>query len=129
MPIPTGPDLATISRELVAGLDRQADTQRDQRGRTITERFADERAEMLDLPQHRFRAAAAATVAVSPRSLVRIEGAYYSVPCRWAGLALTAYLAPETVTIVGLDESIEHPRLRFGERSIRYRHYLPRARA
>lgn len=125
VPIPTGPDLTTISQALVAGLDRQADTQRDQRGRTIAERFADERAEMLDLPQHPFRAAAATTVAVTPRSLVRIEGAYYSVPCRWAGLTVTAYVAPEAVTIVGPDESIEHPRRRFGERSIRYRHYLP----
>jgi hypothetical protein len=80
---------------------------------------------MLELPAHPFRAAALATVAVSPRSLVRIEGASYSVPCRWAGLALTAYVAPESVTIVGPDESVEHPRLRFGERSIRYRHYLP----
>jgi transposase len=125
VPIPTGPDLATISKTLIAGLDRQAETQRDRRGRTIAERFADERAEMLELPQHAFRAAAVVTVAVTPRSLVRIEGAYYSVPCRWAGLALTAYVAPETVTIVGPDESVEHPRLRFGERSIRYRHYLP----
>jgi hypothetical protein len=125
VPIPTGPDLATISGTLVAGLDRQAETQRDQRGRTIAERFADERTEMLDLPQHAFRAAAVATVAVSPRSLVRIEGAYYSVPCRWAGLTVTAYVAPEAVTIVGPDESVEHRRLRFGERSIRYRHYLP----
>lgn len=94
MPIPTGPDLATVSRALLAGLDQQAETQRDQRGRTIAARFADERTETLDLPQHPFRAAATVTVAVTSRSLVRIEGAYYSVPCRWAGLTVTAYVAP-----------------------------------
>ena len=27
---------------------------------------------------------------VSPRALVRLEGAVYSVPCRWAGLDLVA---------------------------------------
>jgi hypothetical protein len=38
---------------------------------------------MLDLPAHPFRAAAARIVSVSSRSLVRIEGGFYSVPCRW----------------------------------------------
>jgi hypothetical protein len=125
VPIPAGPALETISQTLLARLDRQAETQRDQRGRTVAERFAAERAAMLALPAHPFRAAAAWTVTVSPRALVRIEGGFYSVPCAWAGLELTAYVAPETVTVVGPDDRIAHRRVRFGERSIRYRHYLP----
>jgi hypothetical protein len=48
------------------------------------------------------------------------------VPCRWAGLDLTAWVGATTVTIVGRDgQRITHPRRRFGERSIDYRHFLP----
>jgi transposase len=125
VPIPTGADLETIGGELLCRLDRQAETQRDLQGRTIAERFAEERAHLLALPAHPFRAAAARVVGVSPRSLVRIEGGWYSVPCAWAGLEVTAYVGPHTVGIVGPDDRIEHGRVRFGERSIRYRHYLP----
>ena len=50
----------------------------------------------------------------------------YSVPCRWAGLDLVVCVGAATVTIVGRDGTpIRHPRKRFGERSIDYRHYLP----
>ena len=62
---------------------------------------------------------------VSPRALVRLEGAFYSVPCRWAGLDLVVRIGATTVTIVGREGTrIRHPRKRFGQRSIDYRHYL-----
>jgi hypothetical protein len=48
------------------------------------------------------------------------------VPCRWAGLDLVARVGATTVTVVGPDGTpIRHPRKRFGQRSIDYRHYLP----
>ena len=62
---------------------------------------------------------------MSPRALVRLEGAVYSVPCRWAGLDLVVRIGATTVTIVGREGTrILHPRKRFGQRSIDYRHYL-----
>ena len=62
---------------------------------------------------------------VSPRALVRLEGAVYSVPSRWAGLDLIVRIGATTVTIVGREGTrILHPRKRFGQRSIDYRHYL-----
>jgi hypothetical protein len=62
---------------------------------------------------------------VTPRALVRLEGAYYSVPSRWAGLDLVVRIGATTVTIVGRDgTAIPHPRKRFGQRSIDYRHYV-----
>jgi hypothetical protein len=62
---------------------------------------------------------------VTPRALVRLEGAWYSVWTRWAGLDLVVRVGASTVTIVGLDGTcVHHPRKRFGERSIDYRHYL-----
>ena len=57
--------------------------------------------------------------------LVRLEGAVYSVPCRWAGLDLVVRIGATTVTIVGREGTrILHPRMRVGQRSIDYRHYL-----
>jgi hypothetical protein len=73
-----------------------------------------------------FVAEATTFVTVSPRALVRLEGAVYSVPCRWAGVDLIARIGAATITIVGRDGTpIRHPRKRFGQRSIDYRHYLP----
>jgi hypothetical protein len=57
---------------------------------------------------------------------VRVAGAYYSVPSRWAGLDLIVRVGATSVLIVGKDGTrIPHPRKRFGQRSIDYRHYLP----
>ena len=73
-----------------------------------------------------FVAEAATVASITPRGLARVHGAYYSVPCRWAGLDLTGWIGATTVTIVGRDgQRITHPRQRFGERSIDYRHFLP----
>jgi hypothetical protein len=62
---------------------------------------------------------------VSPRALVRLEGAVYSVPSRCPGLDLIVRIGATAVTIVGRDGTrILHPRKRSGQRSIDYRHYL-----
>ena len=59
------------------------------------------------------------------RNWVRLEGAVYSVWTCWAGLDVVIRVGPSTVTIVGRDGThVHHPRKRFGERSIDYRHYL-----
>jgi hypothetical protein len=47
------------------------------------------------------------------------------VPSRWAGLDLLVRIGATTVTIVGREGThISHPRKRFGQRSVDYRHYL-----
>jgi hypothetical protein len=125
VPIPSGPTLEVMNRELLARLDARLDTGRNLEGQTIASRFAEEVARWRPLPEP-FVAESTAVCAISPRALARIEGAVYSVPCRWAGLDLIARIGPTTVTIVGRDgRRIPHPRKRFGQRSIDYRHYLP----
>ncbi len=57
--------------------------------------------------------------------MVRVEGAWYSVPSRWARLNATAYVGVDDVRITCMDENVTHPRARFGTRQVRYRHYLP----
>jgi transposase len=124
-PIPTAPTLDAINQALLARMDARLATGRDGAGETIGTRFAVEAAAFRPLPTA-FVAEATTFVAVSPRALVRLEGAVYSVPCRWAGLDLVARIGATTITIVGRDGiPIRHPRKRFGQRSIDYRHYLP----
>ena len=124
VPIPSGPTLAAINAALLARMDARLATIRDAAGQTIGARFADEQAHWRAVPPP-FAPEATTFATVTPRALVRLEGAVYSVPSRWAGLDLVVRTGATTVTIVGREGAlIQHPRLRFGQRSIDYRHYL-----
>jgi transposase len=120
VPIPSGPSFDAINQALLGRLDARATTTP-----TIATRFSEEQDGWRAVPDP-FVAEATTVAAVTPRALVRVEGAYYSVPCRWAGLDLVVRTGATTVTIVGRDGTrITHPRKRFGQRAIDYRHYLP----
>jgi transposase len=124
VPIPSAPALEAINQALLARMDARLATGRDVAGHTIGARFVEETPHFRPLPVP-FVAEATTIGTVSPRALVRLEGAVYSVPCRWAGLDLIARIGATTITIVGRDGvQIVHPRKRFGQRSIDYRHYL-----
>ncbi len=124
VPIPVGPTLAAINAILLAQMDARLETHRDAAGQTIGVRFADEQRQCRPAPTP-FAPEATTLATVSPRALVRLEGAVYSVPCRWVGLDLVVHIGATTVTIVGREGMrIRHPRMRFGQRSIDYRHYL-----
>ena len=124
VPIPVGPTLAVINAALLAQMDARLDTPRDATGQTIGVRFTEEQRLLRSAPLP-FAAEATTFATVSPRALVRLEGAVYSVPSRWAGLDLVVRIGATTVTIVGREGTrILHPRKRFGQRSIDYRHYL-----
>jgi transposase len=124
VPIPSGPTLAGINATLLAQMDARLATTRDAAGQTIGARFTEEqrRFRLVSTP---FAPEATTLATVTPRALVRLEGAVYSVWTRWAGLDLVVRVGASTVTIVGRDGThVLHPRKRFGERSIDYRHYL-----
>jgi transposase len=124
VPIPSGPTLGGINAALLAQMDARLATTRDAAGLTIGARFADEQ-RLFRVVTTPFAPEATTLATVTPRALVRLEGAAYSVWTRWAGLDLVVRVGPSTVTIVGRDgASVRHPRLRFGQRSIDYRHYL-----
>ncbi len=124
VPIPIGATLAAINATLLAQMDARLDTTRDTVGQTIGARFAEEQRLFRRVPLP-FAPEATTFATVTPRALVRLEGAVYSVPTRWAGLDLVVRVGATTVTVVGRDGTpIQHPRKRFGERSIDYRHYL-----
>lgn len=124
-PIPSAPTLEAINQALLARMDARLETGRDVAGQTIGTRFAEETAYFRPVPAP-FVAETTTIGTVSPRALMRLEGAVYSVPCRWVGLDLIARIGATSVTIVGREGTrIVHPRKRFGQRSIDYRHYLP----
>ena len=124
VPIPSGSTLAVINAALLARMDARLDTTRDAAGQTIGTRFAEEQRQCRPAPPP-FAPDATTLATVTPRALVRLEGAVYSVWTRWAGLDLVVRVGPSTVTIIGRDgTTVQHPRKRFGERSIDYRHYL-----
>jgi len=124
VPIPSGPTLAGINAALLAQMDARLVTTRDAAGQTIGARFAEEQRVFRSAPIP-FVAEATTLATVTPRALVRLEGAAYSVWTRWAGLDLVVRVGPSTVTIVGRDGTrVHHPRLRVGQRAIDYRHYL-----
>jgi hypothetical protein len=124
-PIPSAPTLAAINEALLARMDARMALGRDGAGETIGTRFGLDAAALRSLPPA-FVAEATTFATVSPRALVRVEGAWYSVPCRWAGLDLVVRVGATSVTVVGRDDTaIAHPRQRVGQRSIDYRHYLP----
>jgi transposase len=131
VPIPSGESLREVSAALLAGLDGQQDKRRsdDASGRAVGELFAEERGSMLPLPGHPFAARRTHYPVVSRRGLVKVEGATYSAPCEWAGLLITAHVGAEEVRLVGpgiesTEGPVVHPRLRFGERLVDYRHYV-----
>jgi transposase len=114
-PIPQGRALNEISAALLAALDAE------ERWKV---RFAEERPLLRPLPATPFEPRRVVPVRVRRSATVQIEGAWYSVPSRLAGLDATAYVGVEEVRIVCRGEAVVHPRQRFGARSIRYRHYL-----
>jgi hypothetical protein len=124
VPIPIAPTLAAINAVLLAQMDARLDTKRDAAGQTIGLRFAEEHRQLRPTLTP-FSPEATTFATVSPRALVRLEGAVYAVWTRWAGLDLVIRIGASTVTIVGRDGIVvTHPRKRFGERAIDYRHYL-----
>ncbi len=124
VPIPVGPTLAAINATLLAQMDARLDTSVMRPGRPSACASSRSSASSGSSPTP-FAPEATTFATVSPRALVRLEGAVYSVPSRWAGLDLVVRIGATTVTIVGREGTrILHPRKRFGQRSIDYRHYL-----
>lgn len=125
VPIPRGPTLSSITSELLTRLDRDAETKTKADGLTIATRFEREKPCMLPLPQHRFRVSRHSQPSVSRRALICVDAAYYSVPCHWKQLTVSAYAGVDSVEVIGPDSTIIHARVGRGQTQVDYRHYLP----
>ena len=123
-PIPGGQSLGEIAAALVQNLDAAADTRADPQGRTVAQRFSEERALFRALPQRPFEARQVEPVAVSRQALVRVDGAQYSVPSHWSGTQATAYVGVADVVLEWREERITVVKQPRGGRAVQYRHYL-----
>lgn len=115
-PIPRGKTLAEISEFLMREVEMAF---------TGEQRFAEERKHLKELPESKFEARKVELVSISSGAAVRVDGATYSVPSRWASLRATAYVGVEDIRLVCREQTISYPKERKGGRSVRYRHYLP----
>lgn len=115
-PVPRGKTLAEISEILMGEVELAF---------TGEQRFAEDHKHLKELPQSPFEARKVELVSISSGATVRVGGATYSVPSRWASLRATAYVGVEDIRLVCREQSISYPKERKGGRSIRYRHYLP----
>ncbi len=124
-PVPRGDNLTAIAQLLISDLERAFAERSNLEGCRLSELWEEERPQLRALPATPFEVSEPVTVEISSRALVRVEGAWYSAPSRWARLRATAYIGVEQVRLVCMDESVIHPRVGFGRRRIVYRHYLP----
>jgi transposase len=116
-PVPRGETIAEIGDWLLGEVGRHAPER-------VRERFDEERPLLRPEPAVAFDPRHVRAVSVSRSALVKVEGAYYSVPARWAGLTATAHVGVDEITLHCCGEEVMHPRRRFGERAVSYRHYL-----
>lgn len=115
-PIPQAPTFGAINEELLAALVRQQEPQ--------AQRFAEDRAEMLGLPEAHFDPRYKELANASRRCKVRLRQGTYSVPSRWKCLEVTAYVGVEEVELVCGEERVVRPRAPLKGAVIRYRDFL-----
>ena len=123
-PIPCGDSLAAIAAQLVQDLDAASASRVDQQGRSVAQRFDEERALMRALPERPFEARQVELVGVSRQALVRVDGAQYSVPSHWAGSQATAYVGVADIVLEWREERITLAKQARGSRTVKYQHYL-----
>jgi transposase len=118
VPVPAAKTLEDINARLLADLDQQA------AGGDVLARFEQERAYLVELPGVAFEARRVVPVEVRSNATVRIEGAWYSVPSAWARTDALAKVGVDAVEITRGAGRVTHVRVRSGQKSVRYRHYL-----
>ena len=91
-PIPRGKTLAAVASTLLASLDEDALHKRNREGRNVLERFAEDKRQMLRLPENPFELRKTVLCSISRSAMTKIEGAWYSVSSRWKSLSATAYV-------------------------------------
>ncbi len=124
-PIPSGESLEVLSRAVRAQMALAFAARVNPQGVAASDLLAQDVARMLPLPDEAYSARRVDLVSIGRGSLVRVDGAQYSVPSRWASLSATAYVGVETIRFVCRGEELEVAKERRGGQAIRYRHYLP----
>jgi transposase len=119
VPIPQGDSLAAISTVLQARLDArwEGDPERDALWRQ-------ECAALQSLPATHLDPSEVRCIQLRQHASHNIGGATYSVPSRWCGCDVEVRIGIDTIVFARGDQTVSHPRLPVGGRSIDYRHLL-----
>jgi len=123
-PIPQAETLPELNVQLLAGLEATTGSRKDRQGRTVKERFEEERPLLRCLPVRPFEARQVIPLVVDRQAMVRIEGAEYSLPSGWASLQIMAFVGVADIRFECRSESLVVPKVPRGGRLVSYRHYL-----
>ena len=124
VPIPRGNDLEEVSGELLQALDEQADRKKDKHGRTVSEKFEEEKVLFRALPPYPFEPRLTVPLQANRQSLITHDQATYSLPSHWKQLDVTAYVGPCDIRFICRDEVVERRRVGPKEKQIQYTDYL-----
>ncbi|MFO0558661.1 MAG: IS21 family transposase [Polyangiales bacterium] len=119
VPIPSGASLEEISATLQASITAKFDAHENK-----TQLWQIEQRTLHALPLVPLDPAEVWFSKLRHHSAHKIKGAWYSVPSHWCGEQIEVREGTKTVRLVRGNESVEHPRVAFGEKSIRYEHLL-----
>lgn len=121
-PIPQAVTLVAASEALLVRLDAQAQSSKKM------EKFADEQQLMMPVLRGDFDPRKLEMVPVDRTSRVRVAGARYAVPTRWAGLDVQARVGVDEIELQHRGESVIAPRQPEGGEWKNWRFYLPELR-
>lgn len=125
VPIPRGDNLREISEAVLKELEASYEKKFNSEKISVASMFAEEKKYLNPLPIVEFDPRKVVMCAVSNKALVRIEGADYAVPQKWARLDATAHIGVEEISISCLGKEVKLPKQVPGSRYIRYINYLP----
>jgi len=123
-PILAGPDLDTISAMVRNDVDRLWQQRHHTDGRPLSVLFEEERLLLLPLPVAAFDPRCLEPVAISHSATVKVQGAVYSLPERWARLDAEAWIGARDIRFRCRGEETLRPRQFPGGKRIEYRDYL-----
>jgi transposase len=118
VPIPQGESLEAIGAALQQRIDA-----RYQSGERVAQWQQEQRA-LRPLPSMALDPAEVRLVRLRHHASYKQGGAVYSVPSGWCGGDVEVRVGTDTVVFARGDETVVHPRLPFGGRSIDYTHLL-----
>ncbi|MDP7560685.1 MAG: IS21 family transposase, partial [Planctomycetota bacterium] len=123
-PIPKGKTLDELSVELLNKLDTQSLTKSDGKGRTVHEKYLEEKEKLSVLPTFPFESRTVLMVTASRQSTIQVKGATYSLPENWHSLEVTVFLGPKDLKVVCREQEIIRERVKAKEENISYVDYL-----
>ena len=123
-PIVAGPNLEAISAAALKDVERLWRQRRHTDGRLLSVLYEEDRERMLPLPAAAFDPRCMTPAAISHSSTVKVDGAVYSLPERWARLDAEAWIGASDIRFRCRGEETFRPRQRPGGKRIEYRDYL-----